>query len=651
MIERAERRLIPRLMAAAAALLLTATMAPVKAWAADAASDTADGKSVEDLRQLSIEELANLKVTSVAKRAEPISQAPASVFVITAEDIRRSGATSLPEALRLAPNLEVAQINGYYYAITARGFNSFEAANKLLVLIDGRSLYSPVHSGVFWENIDLVMADVERIEVVSGPGGTLWGGNTVNGVINVITRQSSDSQGPLLETIVGDHERSGTVRFGGKIGEAATFRVYATSFERGELPKSPGDATSDAFRGAQGGFRIDRVAGDDSFTLQGDAYANSVETLGGEELSGANVTGRWTRQLGERGSVTVQAYYDKFRRSQEGLYSDTLDTWDAQIQHNFALGDRHQVVWGAGVRHWRDDFPIAGPFNFMQAKKNLDLADVFAQDEIALTPSLKLTAGLKVEQNNYSGVDWLPNVRLAWQADERTLLWSAVSRSVRTPNRIERDLQGLGILAPSPDFHSETVVAYELGYRGRPTADTTLSVTGFYNRYDGLRTDATTGGGFPLVFENGLKAQTYGVEAWGSWSVRPWWLLKAGVNTLKRDFQLEAGHVDLTDYQEAGTDPNYQAQLRSQMNLSRAWELDLALRSVGAVHEPRTGAELVKSYVEADARVGWRVREGLALSLAGFNLLNPRHLEINDVSTAALRTVPRTVYLSLRWGF
>lgn len=639
------RRQAAAIMAVVATAFWGATCAPALA------ADAADGKGVEDLRNLSIEDLANIKVTSVAKRSEPINQAPASVYVITREDIRRSGATSLPEILRLAPNLEVAQINGYYYAISARGFNSFEASNKLLVLIDGRSVYSPVHSGVFWENIDIRPADIERIEVVSGPAGTLWGANTVNGVINITTRNSADTQGPEVEAIAGNQERSANVRFGGKIGDDTTYRLYALSFHRDSLPKAPGDPSFDAFRGTQGGFRVDTVRGQDALTLTGDIYANKVETPGGEQLSGDNLNARWSRQLSAGGAVTVQAYYDRFHRSITGVFADDLDTFDVQAQHNFTLGERQQFVWGAGVRRWRDNFTVTGPFGFLQPRKTLDLANLFVQDEIALRPNLKLTLGLKLENNNYSGSDWMPNARLAWTFDERTLLWGAISRGVRTPTRIDRELQGLGILAPSDGFQSETVVAYELGYRGQPTSNTTLSVSAFYNIYDDLRTDELTGGGFPLYFGNGLKADTYGVEAWGSWNVADWWRLKAGVNTLHRDLRLKPGHTDFSRYQAAGTDPAYQAQLRSQMNLADDWTLDLALRNVGRVHQPLTGVELVRPYTEADARVGWRLNDNLEVSLAGFNLLNPKHLEINDVSTAPLRWVPRTWYLSLRLGF
>ena len=633
---------------AVAAVLAGALLAPA-ARAAEAA--TVDGKGVEDLRNLSIEELANLKVTSVAKRAEPISEAPAAVYVITREDIRRSGATSLPEILRLAPNLEVAQINGYYYAITARGFNSFEASNKLLVLIDGRSVYSPVHSGVFWENLDVMASDIERIEVVSGPAGTLWGANTVNGVINITTRHSADTQGPLIEAVAGNQERSASARVGGKIGDLATFRVYATSFHREGLPKAPGDPSSDAFRGNQAGFRVDGQHDADTLTLTGDAYANKVETPGGEQLSGENINARWSRQLSPTSSLSVEAYYDMFRRSITGVFFDHLQTFDVQAQQNLSFGERHQFVWGAGIRRWRDDFDVTGPFGFLEPRKNLDLANIFAQDEIALRPDLKLTLGLKLENNNYSGSDWMPNARLAWTVDSQTLLWGAVSRGVRTPSRIDRELQGLGILVPSDGFRSETVVAYELGYRGRPTTNTTLSVSAFYNVYDDLRTDELTGGGFPLILANGLKGDTYGVEVWGSWAVTDWWRLKGGFNTLKKDLRLKPGHSDVSSYQEAGTDPNYQAQVRSQMNLADSWTLDVALRDVGRVRQPATGVQLVKAYAEADARIGWRLRDDLELSLAGFNLLNPRHLEINDTSTAPLRWIPRTYYLSLRWGF
>nr|WP_247886750.1 TonB-dependent receptor [Azospirillum sp. SYSU D00513] len=605
-------------------------------------------QTLEQLSTLSLEELANIEVTSISKRPEPLSQAAAAVFVITAEDIRRTGATSLPEALRLAPNLEVARLNAYNYSVTARGFNSQESANKLLVLVDGRSVYSPFAATVFWESVDVPLADVERIEVISGPGGTLWGANAVNGVINVITRHSRDTQGFLVDAHAGNRDSGGTVRYGGRFGETGSYRLYASGFDRPNTePLRSSDRSKDAFRGSQAGFRIDGASegGRDSYTLQGDTYRNLTAFLD-MTLEGGNLLGRWTRQLGDGSSVSLQAYYD--RKDREYLLADDeLTTWDIQAQHNFKLGDRHQIVWGGEYRLWHSDFTTPGLFAYADPSETLSVANLFVQDEFALRPDLKLTVGLKAERNSYTGFEFLPNARLAWQLDDSTLLWGAVSRAVRTPSRVDRELSAPGILVEASDFRSEELTAFEIGYRGQPTARTTLSVSAFYNIYDHLRTTGRAGGtALPLRFRNDLQGETWGVESWGSLRVNDWWTLKAGGNWLRKNLELESGAIDASNLQAAGDDPEYQAQLRSEMMLAPGVWLDFMLRRVGHV----TPSD-VPAYTELDAHIGWQVTPALEFSLHGQNLLDQRHLETINPSTSSERYIGRSVYGRLRAVF
>jgi iron complex outermembrane receptor protein len=609
-------------------------------------------KSVEDLKNLSLEQLADVEITSVSKRPESLIQAPAAIYVITSGDIRRSGVTSLPEALRLAPNLEVARLNASEYAISARGFNSIEASNKLLVLIDGRSVYSPVGSQVYWDQVNVMLADVDRIEVIRGPGGTLYGANAFSGVINVITKSAADTQGPLIDAGGGDFERDANVRLGGKLGDAATFRVYASSFDRDGLPKFAGDTTNDAYRGTQGGFRLDAGVGADAYTLQGDVYRNDMAgggVNGVTEVQGGNLLGRWTRQFSNDSSASVQAYYDHTERTGAGQ-SDFLRTYDLQGQDNFSLGGRQQIVWGGEYRLWAEDFTTPGPFFFPRPRATLGLGNVFAQDTVALRTDLKLTLGLKLEDNNFSGLDWLPSARLAWLPDDHSLVWAAVSRAVRTPNRIERELTLQGVLAPSPDFASEKLWAYEIGYRVQPSPRATLSVSTYYNVYDDLRTDGLTNLALPIVLQNGMRGRGYGVEVWGEYRLTSWWRLKGGVNAQHRDLSVKPGLIDISALQAAGFDPAYQAQLRSSMNLSPTVEFDATVRDVDRTKGPALGVD-APGYIEADARLGWRVTPRWEVALDGYNLLNPHHLELNDTSTAPLRTVPRMVFLSLRLGF
>ncbi|KAA0595298.1 iron complex outermembrane receptor protein [Azospirillum lipoferum] len=612
----------------------------------------APAQTIEDLSTLSIEELGAIKVTSISKRPEPLSDAAAAVYVITAEDIRRSGATSLPEALRLAPNLEVARLNTAGYTVTARGFNSPESSNKLQVMVDGRSVYSPVASTVFWEGVNVPLSEIERIEVVSGPGGTLWGANAVNGVVNVITRSAGDSTGGFAEVGAGSGERNGTLRYGVKAADGAmALRGYLTGFDRrSSFAVTRGDASTDAFDGSQAGFRLDGKTGDGaaggaaSYTLQGDLYRNHTEWLD-TTLHGGNLLGRWTHKLGDGSSVQLQAYYDQQNRDYL-VATDRVQTFDVQAQHNVALGSRHQLVWGAQYRVWQSAFRSLVAFGFPDEDKTISLGSLFAQDEVTLAPKLKLTVGLKAEYNSYSGFDLLPNLRLAWRLSDAHMLWTAVSRSVRTPSRIDRELSGGGILAPSPDFQSERLTAYEVGYRGQPTANSRVALSAFYNVYDDLRTTSMTGGGLPIMLRNDMEGSTYGVEGWGSYGLTSWWTLHAGANWLHKSLRLKPGANDLSRFQAAGQDPAYQLQLRSRMNLTPEVEFDATLRRVG-----RVAVSNVPAYTEADLHLGWHVTPALELSLFGQNLLHARHLEAYDPSNNAPRAIGRSIYARLRVGF
>jgi iron complex outermembrane receptor protein len=625
------------------------------AGAAARAEIQGDGSAdAQGLRDLSIEELAQVEITSVSKRPEPVSDAAAAIFVITAEDIRRSGATRLAEALRLAPNLEVAELNSYSYTITARGFNSPESANKLLVLVDGRSVYSPLASTVFWDALNPPLDNIERIEVISGPGGTLWGANAVNGVINIITRDSRDTTGAMAHATAGGRELDLNLRYGASIGETGAFRITASAFDRDpSFAVSPANAVSDRFKGGQVGIRLDNQLGRDLWTVQGSAF-DAYAPQGSNRVSGGDVLGRWTRDLGDGSGLEVQAYYDTTRRSQRAagllVLGEELHTWDLQAQHNIQLGGRNQLVVGGELRAWRETLTSGNDFHFAEPARTLYLGNVFVQDELKLRDNLKLTLGLKAEDNSYSGLDWLPNVRLAYKPAQNHLLWGAVSRAVRTPSRIDRELEAQPFLAPSPDFAAETLTAYELGYRTQLTDNASLSVSAFYNVYDGLRSDELTAGGLPIVLGNGIRGDTYGFEAWGDYKPLAWWRLSAGFSNLHRRFGVKPGHVDIAAFQSVGQDPSYQAFLRSRMDVTSRLEVDAGLRAIGAV-KALTGGPTVPAYAEADARLGWRVSDGLELALEGMNLLHDQHLEANDFPAQPLREIGRSVYVSLSWGF
>ena len=603
------------------------------------------GLDDQDLARLSLEELAMVEVTSVSRRPEALADAAAAIFVISADDIRRSGATSLPEVLRLAPNLSVQRVNAVDYAISARGFNGYETSNKLLVLVDGRSIYSTLSSGVFWDARDVMLQDVERIEVISGPGGALYGSNAMNGVINIITRPAADTRGGLISVGAGDDDATYALRYGGGLGGAGAWRAYVMGHRRGESWAPTGQDANDDAEGTRGGLRADWAMGDSRLTFQADVFDNEVainEDLLGTEthVRGGNVLGRWVRPLAG-GELQVQAYYDRFEREEPGTLEES-DTWDLLVQQSMDYG-RHRLVFGAGHRVVDSRFDAGASAAFLDPPaRTLTLTNVFAQDQIALTDSLTLTLGAKFEDNSFSGQEFLPNIRLAWQRPGGDLLWGAISRASRTPNRIERDLTLPGFLIGA-DFQSETVTAYELGYRANPLPRMSFSINAFYNVYDDLRTVSITPATFlPLRLTNNGEAETWGVEAWGSYDVSPTWRVSAGLSTLTKDYDPALTPDDITGLVSIGDDPEHQLLVRSQHDLTDSLELDVHLRAVDELMA-------VDSYVEADVRLGWRLTDQLQLSLTGRNLIEDRHVETGDPVRG--RAFGRSVFGALEVSF
>ena len=601
------------------------------------------------LADLSLEELANLQITSVSRRAQRISDAAASVYVITGEAIRRSGASSLPEALRLAPNLQIAQIDANQWAITARGFNN-AIGNKLLVLIDGRTVYTPFYSGVFWDQQDVVLADVERIEVISGPGATLWGANAVNGVINVITRAARETQGGLASVEGGSKEAQGVARYGAALGDAGHFRLYAKRLERQHTSTPSGDAVDDGWNQAQVGLRADWAIGQDTFTVQGDAYSGKGRQARGMgaltfppiQVGGSNLSARWTRQLDAGASVSLQAYYDSSRRDDAVLYRPHEDVSDVQFQHAFGFADQ-QLVWGAGYRQARDDLEPGLFFGFVPAKRTLNWSNVFAQDSIRLDPALELTLGLKVENNNYTGNELLPSLRLAWKPGDEQLMWAALSRAVRAPSPLDRDIvlppKPPYLIAGGPGFRSEVAYVAELGWRAQPTASLSYSATLYQNWWERLRSGQPPPG---AQVQNMIAGTTAGVEAWASWQAAPNWRLSAGYDLLREHLHVQAGSTDPVGPSALGNDPRAQWSLRSSLDVTATQEFELSLRHVGALPRPA-----VPAYTTADLRYAWRFWPGWTAALVGRNLLGRSHAEFG---TATGRSeIARSLLVQLAW--
>lgn len=595
------------------------------------------------LADLSLEELSNIEITSVSRRAQRLSDAAASIFVITGDEIRRAGATSLPEALRLAPNLNVVRVSTYGYTVSARGFTS-SSGNKLLVLIDGRSVYTPLFSGVFWDVQDVMLEDIERIEVISGPGSTLWGVNAVNGVINIITRSARDTQGGLVAAGGGNQDRQGAVRWGGTAGDIA-YRIYAKHSDRDDSETAAGIVKDDDLRHGQVGFRADwTTAAGDRFSAHGNAYrANEGQPPPGMivtgapipldriSLSGANLLALWTRPLSGGGELQVQAYYDRTERVVRPQFSETLDIVDVQVQHASRPFASHAVVWGAQYRTSRDRVDNSEFIAFLPARTTQQWTSLFAQDEIALRDDLHLTLGARLERNDYTGNEFLPTGRLAWKVADDHLLWGAATRTVRAPARLDRDSFVPGnppfLLVGGPDVRSEVAKVYAIGYRGRPSARTSLSATVFKADYDHLRTQEVRLVPLQVFFASGMEGETSGIELWGTFEATPRWRLSAGYTNLDVRLRLKPGSNDTAGLAVEGHDPEHRALLRSSLDLPHGIEFDATVRHVSALSNPD-----VPAYTAFDARIGWSPRRDLELSIHAQNLFDS-HGEFTGIAT------------------
>ncbi len=656
-----------------------------------ASAPAADLPASAELSQMSLEQLMNVQVTSVSRRPQSLIQAAAAIQVITSEDIRRCGATSLPEALRLADNLEVAQINAHDWAISARGFNA-DLANKLLVLIDGRAVYTPLYGGVLWNVQDYPLSDIDRIEVISGPGGTLWGANAVNGVINIITKSAPDTQGLHAEAAGGNQlDDQEELRYGAEPASGVYVRAYSQYTGRAHEVTTSGASALDAWQVGRSGFRLDDDATlRDRITLQGDVYHGGEDAggAGEEDLSGGNILSRWTHLAQNGSSMSLQLYYDHtylrqpYPASPPAQYytgfpatalADRLDTDDAQFQYQFAAGARQQFIWGLEYRATQE--LDEGLFvTFLPQHLNQNLYSGFLQDQITLVPDMSLIIGSKLEHNDYTGFEVEPNVRWQWNPQPQQLIWAAVSRAVRTPSRYDRDLlvpTGLtdapppfvfptAFLRGSQNFVSETLIAYELGYRAAFGSQWSASLSTFFNDYDHLGSTTATATtadypfALPVYFQNNLEGTTQGLELSSSYQPREWWQLHVGYDLLLEHLHVRAGQVDATGALNDTADPKGQAFLRSSMDLPRGMTFDSALRWVDALRiddGPNGGPAVgvVPEYWQLDTRLAWQATRKLMLSIVGQNLLREYHPEYGYPSAERVQ-IARSVFARFTWN-
>jgi iron complex outermembrane receptor protein len=632
-----------------------------------------------DLTELTIEELLNVEITSAARKEQKLIDAPAAVFVLRPEDLRRSGATTIAEALRLVPGVQVARLDANKWAVSARGFNG-RFANKLLVLVDGRSVYTPLFSGVYWDAQDTLLEDVERIEVIRGPGAALWGANAVNGVINVITRPARETAGSFAQAGAGTEERLlASARYGAGSGDVH-YRGYAKYSERDDF-----SGGHDDWLLAQAGARAEwRPAAEDTLLFLGDFYAGeagervTVPTLTSPfadtfnqhvRLSGGNATVRWTRSLGPQSQLSFQAYYDHTER-EGAILDERRDTVDLDFDHRFTLSDGHDLVWGGGYRVTSDELESSSTVLFESDEQTAMLAGLFVQDEVTLLRDrLKAVLGTKLEYNSYTELEVQPTARLLWSPDPRHAVWAAASRAVRTPSRAEADARVRVETVPGAPptvvtlfgddgFESEELLAFEAGYRAQPDDRLSVDLALFFNLYEDLRSlepaspFLETGAGpphvvAPRVARNRMKARTYGAEL--SLRVRPAdaWLLQAGYAFLAMNLVPEGDSQDPFSERAERESPRHQAHLRSSVDLPFNLHFDAIPRYVSGL-----SALDVEGYAELDARLGWRPRPGVEVAIVGQNLLHRRHEEFAAAFIQTEATdAERGVYVTLSVRF
>lgn len=577
-------------------------------------------------RDPTFEQLAAATVTSVARKEQSYFATSAAVYVISSDEIRRSGARSIPEALRLAPGVNVARLNSHRYAVSIRGFNS-EFANKLLVLQDGRYLYTPLFAGVFWDMQDAPLDDVERIEVVRGPGGTAWGANAVNGVINIVTKSASTTQGWLATAGAGTEERGfGSLRYGGNFGAGNSFRIYASAFARDDDVFADGNDANDEARHVRGGFRLDSAMTErDVLTIHGESYDGSSKQItrnvpGKIDVDGSYLLGRWQHTFGANDRLTANFYYDSSdRQSAQGIAD--RNEWSLELVQQSRWGDRHDFTYGVHYRESENSFSPAPGLVFDPPIRVLTYASGFVDDAVDFFERrLTVSGGVKVEHNEFTGAEWLPNARVMWQPRTNYAfnhaLWVAVSRGVRIPSISDNDqtvsIPGL-LNLPNTELPSEKVTAYEIGWRMHNADLWTIDVSVFRNRYDDLRTRESMMVGPPLVLMRGsnMSGTTHGGELVVARHLAKQWRVQALLSYVDLNLNVASASTDVTSINDADGSSRWQAGLRSIYRWAN-WDFYLQFRHVAAISVIR-----VPSYDELDVNIAWQLTRNFEFSLVG----------------------------------
>ena len=642
-----------------------------------------------DLTTLKIEDLMNIDVTSASKKEQKLSKVPAAIFVITQEDIHRSGATNIPDLLRMVPGLDVAQINPSIWAISARGFNG-EYSNKLLVLIDGRTVYTPIFSGVFWDAQDVPLDSIGRIEVIRGPGATVWGTNAVNGVINIITKSAEETQSAIATAAGGTLEHgAGMVRYGGKIGSRETYRVFADSFEMGHFLTPDNQSGKDDWYLFHGGFRADaNLSSKDSLTLEGEAVRGNAGEMATtivsllppvnatlalrDRFSGWNILARWKRVQSPNSETSLQVYFDRSNRG-DTTYGIGLNTFDIDFQHHVRWGQRQDFVWGLGYRLSSDDTAATLRVSFNPPDLATQIFSSFVQDEIAIRPDrLYVSLGTKLQHDYFNGINLQPNARITWTPKDRDMFWAAISGARRTPSHIDTavrvnyaafpgpdNLPILISLFGNPDQKNERLTAIEAGFRKELSERLSFDSTAFFNQYRDLSSEEPGSTRLeadpppvhlllPEYFANLLHGETHGIEMFANVKLASQWTLSPGYSFLTMHLHRDAASLDLTSGPETeGGIPNQQAQLRSQVNLPWHWQWTTSAYFVGRLAAPK-----IPSYTRLDTNLAWQLSDRISLGLVGQNLLRNLHQEYAGPDLTVLPSlIRRSAYAKITWRF
>lgn len=636
-----------------------------------------------DISQMSIEDLMNIEVTSVSKKAEKLEDSSASVFVITSDDIRRTGATCIPEALRLVPGLHVAKINANRWVVACRGFSE-TYTNKLLVLIDGRSVYTPLFAGVYWDMQEMVMGDIDRIEIIRGPGATMWGANAVSGVINVITKSSSDTQGTYASQLYGSDVRGkSTIRYGGQLGANGTYRIYGKYLNWNDALHEDGQSAFDGWQQNKQGFRADwKLPNSGNFTLQGDFYNEqadqeaymepTVSIISNDQISisGSNIMAKWSQSKTPTSNTSLNLYYDYVNRV-EGNIGERRRTVDLDFQNRQVLNDRHELVWGLGYRQSSCSIKQSEYVNFDITGETTQLYSAFCQDDITLSEKTKLTVGSKFEHNSYTGFEVQPNIRFLWTPQSHQTFWASISKAVRIPSLMERDSQfyWLGYtrsdgyyyvtkIYGNKNFQSEDLMAYEAGYRIQPSEKTSIDLTAYYNVYNNYRSfeigtpQIMTSPFFyilvPLTIDNKANVNVYGWELSAKVNPNENWQLSAGYTYCRMNMIPDADCTDTLSLSNDAYYPHSQFQFRSSMDLKNNIELDIEHYLSSKFNDEYY---YLPGWSRTDVRLGWKKSNTTEISLGVQNLFKSRHKEAYGTTYEVASYIGRNVYGQLSWRY